>query len=248
MMLGLVAATALFLGSIQNQPAPMPANAAQLDAMLAAGDLSGVSKALSAPKDLDALYRNMNWERDWTIRGAPLAITFLYIRDLRAMASQMSEQGRTQMLESASMMALIAYAVITVDGAYCADASAPAHQMDQLGQIAGDTLVGADRFPIETRKILFEIVTEMEARTATSRLRDGYNPTVCRGGMAKMTAGLQAGAPREVPTPKGQFGRTFNVEPAPGYKPGLADPAIAAKTVAERRAQIPEVIRKILKL
>jgi hypothetical protein len=251
MLLTLLIAGTVYLAPLQDSPvmdAPMPANAAQLDAMLETRDFAGLGLALSDPKDGEALFRNMNWERIQTIKGAPLVVTFLYIRDLRAMAELLPEPGKAQNRESASMMALAAYAVITIDGAYCADGTAPAHQMNQLARIAGDSLSEVDKLPLETRKVLARIVPQIEAHTASSRLRDGYNLTVCRGGMAEMSAALKAGPPKEVPTPKGRFGRSFQVDAGPAYKPELTDPAVAAKIVAERRTRLPQTLTRMLKL
>ncbi|MES2988533.1 MAG: hypothetical protein EON93_18530 [Burkholderiales bacterium] len=246
-MLGVLFATAL-LHIAPIQDLPKPANAAELDSLLAAEDYTNLVKALSNAQDGDALFLNMNWERDTTLRGATVFVTFLYIRDLKRMAASMPADEGAPMRDTAGMMSLIAYATISIDKAYCADATAAGHRLNQLMEIAGTSFAELKAMPLETRRMLLDFIPRAEQMTAKSRLRDGYDSFICRGGMMEMMTGLRAGAPKEVPTPPGGIGRTFTIDPGTGYKPPRADPEKAASQIAEARAKLPSVLANMLGL
>ena len=97
----------------------------------------------------------------------------------------------------------------------------------------------------ETKNKLVDLALRMEQGTAPKRKDDD---SLCRDGMAQMSAALASGAkPKEVPTPQGQVGRSFEVPSLPDYVPKLLASEKYGPLQQQARASMRKRLMEIVK-
>ncbi len=198
-------------------PLPLPSDARELDAMLAARDWNNLGAALSRAVAEEPLMRRMNWLQTRTDAGGGFLLPILHARDLWARGERLNQpDGAKDMRVTAVLMTFYAIELIVIDGMKCADETAPGHRMDQLFEARAPTLVFMSKQAAGLKARVADAAIAYEKKTAPLRKEDDL---ICREGMAEMQAGLERGTQRKVPTAPGDVGQTIKVAPPPGWSP-----------------------------
>jgi hypothetical protein len=208
--------------------APLPPNVTALDAALDTRDYATINQSHASAKSIDELMLLMNWEQERSFGGkGGVYLSLIYMTDLWDVASLLATspaQARNadQMKQSAVFIGLYSYALIDIDGARCADPTAPAHRLDQLFHGRPGIWTFAPTIPKEQATKMLKYVALLEAGTASSRKSDdvlcmgGSNSTGMTGIMYGLLASAQSRKPMKEDAPKpGQIGHTYTLPPPP---------------------------------
>lgn len=215
----------------EHQGELMPENRGALDAALARADGS-ILTVLRAQSDAGQVYQDLNWERARIYDGAGLAVSLAYMEDLWRVAPHLPTNstranGDTpdQIKQTAVAFALYNLALIRLDGARCADSTAPAHRLDQLAQTTGPIIAYGRTLSAAERGRVVTVAVNVERASAPARKDD---PLLCRGGLAEIQSGLAANGDKSLPRSKepGYVGSVARVPDAPGYKPAFVPPDV----------------------
>jgi hypothetical protein len=204
------------------QVKPWPATAilpsdTELDALLAAKKWNEIGAASSLGQSSEAVARMMSWLRTRIDAGGGFFLSFLYARNLWNLGSLFKADDPDKDLRiTAAIITLYAYEVIVIDGAKCADTSAPSRRADQLFTYGGSALNYLKTKPEELKARVIETAIGREKRTEQLRKDDDL---LCRDGMEEIKAGIDAGTTHEVPSQNGHYGKTVAVETPPGFVP-----------------------------
>lgn len=245
---------------VAQQGAPMPANVAELDKALAARDYETLNRIHDAIRTGDDLLLLMNWEQVRAFEGAGLYVTTLYMTDLWNMASAVaandpgSAEQASEMKQTSVFMGLYSYELISLDGARCADASAPAERLKQLIGRQSQIWAYAAEIPPELREKMVGYAMLLESATASRRKEDDVlcrSPS--RGGMAEMLEALAASAksgkaPQEVPPGPGVVGKTYVLAPPPLGPEAYVGEAVWRPRQAKLREGMRVELNNLIKL
>lgn len=226
-------------------PAPAPAlpSDAELDALAAARNWNALGAALSQPTNPE-LARAMNWLGTRLDAGGGLMLGILYARDLWSVGlSQHIDDPAKDMRLTAGVITLYTYQLIVIDGAICADRTAPGHRIEQLFTGRAATLAFLKKQPPELKARIVDGALALEQKTATLRREDDL---ICRDGMDQMKAGLERGQQHDVATPPGQIGRTVAVEPPADWSPKFVAPEIYKPMQDRARAGMKATLLKLV--
>jgi hypothetical protein len=225
---------------------PLPANAAELDALLSQRNYTKLNQIFRDTNKFEDAVLNMNWQRNKVFSGASAFVNFGYIANLDRLGNTLGAVKGAEITKTAILMLLYTYELILIDGQKCKDVSAPGHRKDQLLTGFPSLRKSIAALSDEDMDKLVKLAVEMEGLTARSRTDDDY---LCRGGMAEMTAALKKygdNATREVPTPPGGIGKTMEVKTDPDFKPEFLGKEVASPKQAELRAKLPEILKNLV--
>ena len=242
-LLALLAAQAAAPPSLPANP-PAADVAASLDRMLDAKDYNNLCTAALSVGSVPALRPYLDWEQARMTRGASAIVAFMYARDLwRTAAALPAEQGN-MLRQTAAGTLLYAYGAVQIDGARCADATAPQNRLDQLITIYRDVWAFLRAASVAEREQIVRLALLIDARSAAARTAQGDDEFLCRYGMEETSYGLQHGTARDVPTAPGQVGRTIAVT-SEGYRPRIR-PESEARPIADRhRAALHQTLNQL---
>jgi hypothetical protein len=230
-------------GQQQQAPAVLPSDK-ELDALLAAKKWNEIGAASSLGQSAEAVTRMMNWLRTRIDTGGGFFLSFLYARNLWNAGSYFKVDDPDKDLRiAAAMITLYAYEVIVIDGAKCADTSAPSRRADQLFMYGGRALDYLKTKPEELKAKVIDAAIGYEKRTEQWRKDDDL---LCRDGMEETKAGIDAGTTREVPTPPGYFGKAVAVETPPGFVPRFLAPSVYVPLQEKARSAMKANLAKLL--
>jgi hypothetical protein len=228
----------------QQQPAPavLPSDK-ELDALLAAKKWNEIGAAMSLRQSSEAVTRMMNWLHTRIDAGGGFFLSFLYARNLWNAGSFLKVDDPNKDLRiSAALITLYAYELIAIDGAKCADKSAPSRRADQLFMYGGRALNYLKTKPEELKAKVIDTAIGYEKRTEPLRKDDDL---LCRDGMEELKAGIDAGRTREVQSP-GTFGKTIAVETPPGYMPRFLAPGVYRPLQEKARSEMKANLLKLV--
>jgi hypothetical protein len=217
----------------------------QLDALLAARKWDELADALSNVTGSEARLRSINWLKAKIEAGGGFPLVIFYARDLwnAGQSNPIADPDKDPRV-TAGFMILYAYVLILVDGAKCADNSAPGHRLDQLFEIDAPILKFILAKPKKLKDKIINGVVGFEKATAPSRQDDDV---LCRGGLDEIMAGLQEGTTHKETTPAGQVGQSYAVQPPAGYAPRFLPPKeylpLQAKERAGLKADLTQALR-----
>jgi hypothetical protein len=243
---GSIPAQSLPPGLAKTPQPQLPANAAELDALLRQKKYLELRQALLRTNRADEVMLNINWEKSKLMGGASAFINFVYAHDLWRVAASLPGGQAAGLKETAVLMLLYAYELIAIDGLKCQDVSAPAHRRDQLLTLYPQTWkhiadLSDDRIAAVVRTAL-----AMENSIAPMRGDDDF---LCRDGLDETQEALARNGDKplaELPTPPGQFGRTKVVPSNPDYKPKFLPKEIWTTKQAEVRAAMPRQLSQLV--
>jgi hypothetical protein len=229
----------------QQQPATaiLPSDK-ELDALLAAKKWNEIGAVSSLGQSSEAVTRMMNWLHTRIDAGGGVFLSFLYARNLWNLGSffKLDDPDKDPRI-SAALITLYAYEVIVIDGAKCADTSAPSRRADQLFMYGGKALNYLKTKPEELKAKVVEIAIGYEKRTEQLRKDDDL---LCRDGMEEMKAGIDAGRMHEVPPPTGYYGKTIAVETPPGFVPRFLAQSAYGPLQVRARSEMKANLFKLL--
>ena len=216
----------------------------ELDALLAAKKWNEIGAASSLGQSGEAVTRMMNWLHTRIDTGGGFFLSFLYARNLWNAGSFFKVDDPNKDLRiTAALITLYAYELIVIDGAKCADKSAPSRRADQLFMYGGRALNYLKTKPEELKAKVIETAIGYEKRTEQWRKDDDL---LCRDGMEEIKAGIDAGTTHEVPSQSGHYGKTIAVETPPGFAPRFLAPEaylpIQQRGRSEMRANLLKLI------
>ena len=237
------------LNAAPNQP-PAAASSADLpsdqdlDALLLAKKWNDLGSALSRAKSPESVARKLDWLQSRLEVGGGSLLGFIYAKDLWDIGEAQKVNDPNQDLRlTAGLITLYTYDLIAIDGAKCADHSAPGHRVDQLLMNNAPGLAYLKAQPQALKDKIVDLAIAMEKRTAPLRKLDDL---LCRSGLEEMQAGLAAGKTREVPTPPGQVGKTVEVEPPADFAPRLLTPQSYLPDQERARANMKATLLKLI--
>lgn len=202
--------------------ASSPKNHAQLDAMLAKKEWEPLLTTLQNANTAEAVEADLDWERLKIYEGAGIIVSIAYMRDLWRVGEATPGQGGDNVKQSAVAIGLYLDAVMTVDGARCADAAAPGFRRNQLFSQQPYVWSYAKGLPKDMRNTITSVALLYEAVTAPVRQNDDVlcqGPTT--GSMVEILEGMVAMAkagqqPKEVKRPD-MIGKSYEIPRAPPH-------------------------------
>jgi len=257
--LGLVAAALLQASAAQAPPPPAPtaappaslqsaqAQVAKLDALLDARDYRRLREQVESVATRAEFDTMLVWLRDRSSQGRSAFVSWLYMQGLFSLNEALNPGKDGALLDTAALALLGGLVLVKSDGAYCADPSAVTNRTTQCMAAGPRLLPRLQALPEALRQQLLGSILNMEASAAAARPADGDAPFVCTGGLADISAGLAAGAVREVPNQPGTFGRSFAVTP-PDVAPKTVPEVVRRERQAKLRAELPTYLAQLLKL
>ncbi len=216
----------------------------ELDGLLLAKKWNDLGAALSRAQSPDAVVRMLDWLRSRLDAGGGSLLGFIYAKDLWDIgeAQKVDDPGKDRRI-TAGLITLYTYELIAIDGAKCADHSAPSHRVDQLLMNNAPALAYLKAQPQELKAKVVDLAIAMEKKTASLRKLDDL---LCRGGLEEMQAGIAAGRTREVPTPPGQVGKSVEVDPPADFAPRLLTPQSYLPDQERARANMKATLLKLI--
>jgi hypothetical protein len=217
----------------------------QLDALLAARKWDELADALSNATGSEAFLRSINWLKAKIEAGSGFPLVIFYARDLwnAGQSNPIADPDKDPRV-TAGFMILYAYALILIDGAKCADNSAPSHRLDQLFEIDAPILKFILAKPKKLKDKIINGVVAFEKATAPSRRDDDV---LCRGGLDEIMVGLEEGTTHEVSPPAGQAEQSYAVQAPASYAPRFLPPKeylpLQAKERAGLKADLTQALR-----
>lgn len=235
-----------------NQPVAAPSGDLpsdhDLDALLLGkkwNDLgAALSRAGARAKSQESVVRKLDWLRSRLDAGGGSLLGFIYAKDLWDIGdAQKVDDPNEDLRITAGLIALYTYELIAIDGAKCADHSAPSHRVDQLLMNNAPALAYLKAQPQELKDKVVGLAIAMEKKTAPLRKLDDL---LCRSGLEEMQAGIAAGKTREVPTAPGQVGKTVEVDPPADFAPRLLTPQSYLPDQERARANMKATLLKLI--
>jgi hypothetical protein len=215
-----------------------------LDALLLAKKWNELGTALSRAKSPESVGRKLDWLQSRLDVGGGSLLGFIYAKDLWDIGEAQKVKDPNQDLRlTAGLITLYTYELIAIDGAKCADHSAPSHRVDQLVMNNAPALAYLKAQPQELKDKIVNLAIAMEKKTASLRKLDDL---LCRSGLEEMQAGLAAGKTREVPTPPGQVGKSVEVEAPADFAPRLLTPQSYQPDQERARANMKATLLKLI--
>jgi len=237
------------VGAAPNQ-APAAASSAglpsdqDLDALLLAKKWNDLASALSRAKSPESVARKLDWLQSRLEVGGGSLLGFIYSKDLWDIGeAQKVDDPNKDLRITAGLITLYTYELIALDGAKCADHSAPSHRVDQLLMNNAPVLAYLKAQPQELKNKVVDLAIAMEKKTAPLRKLDDL---LCRSGLEEMQAGIAAGKTREVPTPPGQVGKTVEVEAPADFAPRYLTPQSYLPDQEKARANMKATLLKLI--
>ncbi len=150
----------------------MPADAAQLDAMLAAGKYTALYARLTGPLPAVQLLLDINWGQSRLFNGASILVTFALINDeLRYMPlAPPAKQGATQ--QSALILGLYARAQLETGALGCGPSVVIGRREQELNAQFAPMWAAGRALPRANQLQLVETAIELEAATRPVRRDD----------------------------------------------------------------------------
>jgi hypothetical protein len=177
----------------------MPADAAQLDAMLAAGEYTALYARLTEPLPPDQILLDINWEQSRLFNGASVLVTFALINDeLRYMPSAPpAKQASAQ--QAALVLGLYARAQLETEALGCGPSVVIGRREEELHAQFAPMWAAGRALPRATQLQLVETALELEAATRPVRRDD---VVVCSWGPVKdadppASAGISSDLPAD---------------------------------------------------
>jgi hypothetical protein len=223
---------------------------ATLESLLAEKKYLNLRETILNPKSKDELSESLIWLRDHWLEGNSAFVPMMYGLTLWLSTEKVPDgvyKRSTRATAVASM--LYFYGVIGIDGARCADPTAPINRLNQFPQIIPDLMSYIATMSPEQQKDVVEVAVGVEAKTAKKRDEVGDLDFMCVGGLRQISYGLsKGGATTELPAKPGQFGRQIGVDGS-GYKPESLPAKIwqpvAKKAREEMSARLERLIASI---
>ena len=200
--------------------------------------------ALARQRALKSVVRMMDWLQSRINAGGGSLLGFIYPKISGTLVRLKRSTDRNKDLRiTAGLITLYTYELIAIDGAKCADHSAPSHRVDQLLMNNAPALAYLKAQPEEFKVKIVDLAIAMEKGTAPLRKLDDL---LCRSGLEEMQAGIAAGKTREVPTPPGQVGKTVEVQPPADFAPRLLTPQSYLPDQEKARANMKATLLKLI--
>lgn len=228
------------LGALPARAQTHPTDA-QLELLYKAHDWHGLGTALTTDLDLAFAQHGRDWLGAKVEQGAPFPVVQLYAAALWWTGNaDPHDPPQDDRIRSATMT-LYAFELLAIDGAICADRSAPSQHAGKLFHQREKTMAYLRaQLPVQ-RQLAIDAALALEHKTAPLRQED---LTLCRGGRAEMEAGMKlGGTPHDV---EGSMGAAMAIEAPPGWVPPLLPPAQAAASVAQNRANMGATLRNLV--
>ncbi len=225
---GAIASAASFCPSVAQTVPPatvavLPSDT-ELDSLLVARNWNALGAALSRPGQTETLARQFNWLHTRIDAGGGFLLSLLFARDMWALGAMMKIDDPSKDLRlTAAMMTLYTYELIVIDGAECADQTAPSKRLDQLFAARAETLAYLKKQPVDLKTRIVALAIALEQKTASLRKDDDL---ICRGGLEQMRAGIEAGKQHEAPDPARQYGKVVVIEPPADWVPKFVAPEL----------------------
>ena len=241
--------TPVGVGAAVAQAPQPPASASlpsdtELDALLTARNWNAISAAISAAKAPDSLMQAMNWLSTRLKAGGGSLLGFLYAPRLWGFGSGLQIENPTKDARvTAGLIVLYTYQLIVIDGAKCADRTAPGNRLSQLLTQNREVLEYLRSKPNGLKALVIVLAMDFENRTAPLRKDDDL---LCRGGMEEMQAGIAAGTARDLTGKTNHPGRTIGVEARPVWTPRMLAPATYQPIQERARAEMEARLLKLV--
>lgn len=174
--LGLAGCARSQLAATAGDPPPAaggPVPFSQLDDMLAAHDWNRLAAATSQPLQAMAFARRLDWFKAKVMDGAGFFVASLYARQLMVAGAAISATDTDNDLRmTAGAMILYAVDLIGIDGARCADATAPGNRMAMILHGSRPIVAFLKQQSPAAQQQAVDVAVALERRTAALRGND----------------------------------------------------------------------------
>jgi hypothetical protein len=150
----------------------MPADAAELDAMLAAGKYTALYARLSGPLPPDAILLDINWEQSRLFNGASVLVTFAAINDEWRYMPSAAPDKQALAQQAALVLGLYARAQLETEAPGCGTPFVIARREQELGAQFAPMWAAGRALPRATQLQLVETAMELEVATRPVRRDD----------------------------------------------------------------------------
>src|SRR5262245_25089475 len=162
-------------------PGPPKALERKLNGLLKAKDYARLAEVLNRTPPLE----RMPWLQSRLHAGESAFVGYPLLRDLWSVA----QLKRFKDADTAvGVVALYVYQLILIDGAICADVSAPGHRRLQFLTTYQPIFLSLKALSVEEKSKIIRLSLETERRTRYFRKGDDF---LCRGGMDEMNAAIE---------------------------------------------------------
>jgi hypothetical protein len=214
-------------------------------ASTAARDWNAIGAAIVSAKSGEPLVRAMNWLKTRLLSGGGSLLGFLYAPRLWGLGNALKIDDPDQDARvNAGLIVLYTFELIVIDGAKCADTSAPNNRLTQLFSQNSATLAYVKSKPEAVKTKIIEGAIALEKLTSPRRKEDDL---LCRSGMEEMQAGLAAGTTHDMTGQTNHYGRTIGVEAPPGWVPRMLPQAKYQPLQERARSTMMGELVKLLK-
>ncbi len=215
---------------------------AELDRLYAAGQYREVTQRMFVTRDNAEARAILGWTQARVQSAAPHVIAVGY-SDL---LWQIGEGQSNDALREESVLVLV-YSVLAVgvDGAKCADASAPDARVRQILSTRQNRLEFARGRPADRRAHIRNSAVALEQSTAARRPEDR---DICAAGEDEIARQLATPGTvaREQPLKPGEARRTIDIEPGPTYRPRFLGPESWHPRQAQVRARFLRLLDQLV--
>ncbi|HEY1750357.1 MAG TPA: hypothetical protein VGG29_03790 [Caulobacteraceae bacterium] len=160
----------------------MPADAAQLDAMLAAGQYAALYARLTGPRTPDEILLDINWEQAGIFNGASVLVTFAAVDDELRYVPFAPPDKQAPAQQTAMVFGLYALAQLKVGASVCGSPFVSERRLQELDQQFAAMWKAGRALPAAQRAQLAQFALNTEAVTRPVRQHD---VVICSWGPTK---------------------------------------------------------------
>lgn len=221
---------------------------AHLSALLETRSYTVLVKTLAAASTLADAKSDLDWEKKQMLSGSSVFVSIPYSVSLWRAASHLTPAVGDSLRKTAVFATLYALAAVSVDGARCADVSAPGRRIDQLITGIPDMRQFAMSLPEQERKRLVDLAVTVERKTVSARQAHPDDAFICTGGLEEMEYDLKHASQSVSATTSGLPGKTVTLTGDIKYVPRIS-PESEWRTQAEvARTALPGILAKLMGL
>jgi len=215
---------------------------AELDRLYAAGQYREVTQRMFAARDNAEARAILGWAQARVQSAAPHVIAVAYADLLWQIGEG---QGSDALREESGLVLIYSVLAIGVDGAKCADATAPDARVRQILSTRQAWLEFARARPADRRAYMRNSAVALEQSTAARRPEDR---DICAAGDDEIARQLATPGTvaRERPLKPGEARRTIDIEPGPTYRPRFLGPESWHPRQSQVRAQFWRILDQLV--
>lgn len=217
-----------------------------LDQLTGKAEYLQIGKLLQNPGSQETYDTDMIWLRNRSMNSGSAYFAMMYGAKLWQWAGQVEGPAADQVKQTSVAMFLLTQTIIDIDGARCADRSAPIGRMQKIAGLFPRILEYAQGLDAGAKNMIVAIVMTVENKNAAERARNFDKKFLCLGGMHHIQYGMAHGTVKERPAKEGEFGRQMEVGDGGNYVAPEVDYDKWMEIAGKKRGALDASLRKLL--